>query len=331
MSTLDIGCSRYDHVAGLFDGSIKIEGVEVRMHSADIPSDIFEKMIRENAYDAAELGLTYLLRLIDEGDDRFVALPVFLARVFRHSAIYINTEAGIARPEDLVGKTIGEFGLYGHDGGVWPKGILSDEYGVTPDQCRWVIGATDWYTPPFDFIAQPHPDDVAVEPVPDGRTLSDMLERGEIQALMSARAPRCFVEGSPRVARLFPDHEAIERDYFKRTGIFPIMHTLVVRRERLTADPNLARAIFDGFARAKNEALDRYRKGMVEMNFKTTLPWLTPLLAHNRALLGDDWWPYGVRANRTALDTFCRYFHEQGLSRRRFAIDELFAVDLLQT
>ncbi|AJA11317.1 ABC transporter substrate-binding protein [Xanthobacter autotrophicus] len=331
MTTLDIGCSRYDHVAGLFDGNIKIEGAEVRMHSADIPSDIFEKMIREDAYDAAELGLTYLLRLIDEGDDRFVALPVFLARVFRHSAIYINTEAGIARPEDLAGKTVGEFGLYGHDGGVWPKGILSDEYGISPDQCRWVIGATDWYMPPFDFIAQPHPANVDVQPAPEGRTLSDMLESGEIQALMSARAPRCFVEGSPKVGRLFPDHEAVERDYFKRTGIFPIMHTLVVRRERLAADPNLARAIFDAFAKAKEEALDRLRKGMVEMNFKTTLPWQTPLLARDRALLGDDWWPFGMKANQAALDTFCRYFHEQGLSRRRFAIDELFAADLLQT
>ncbi|MBB2926598.1 ABC transporter substrate-binding protein [Paraburkholderia silvatlantica] len=331
MTTLDIGCSRYEHVAGLFDGSISIEGADVRMHSADMPSDIFEKMIRDRAYDVAELGLTYHLRLLDTGNSPFVALPIFLARVFRHSAIYINTQSGIRRPEDLAGKTIGEFGMYGHDGGVWPKGILSDEFGLTPDQCRWVIGATDWYMPPFDFIAQPHPANVEVQPVPEGDTLSDMLERGEIQALMSARAPRCFVDGSPRVARLFPDHEAVERDYFARTGIFPIMHTLVVRRDLLEAEPDFARAIFEAFTRAKDAALDRLRVGMVEMNFKTTVPWLTPLLDRNRTGLGDDWWPYGVAANRTALDTFCRYFHEQGLSSRHIAVEELFAADLLDT
>ncbi len=331
MRTLDIGCSRYDHVAGLFDGSIGIEGAEVRMHSADIPSDIFERMIRDHAYDVAELGLTYHLRLLDAGNSPFVALPIFLARVFRHSAIYVNTQSGIRRPEDLAGKTIGEFGMYGHDGGVWPKGILSDEFGLRPDQCRWVIGATDWYMPPFDFIAQPHPMNVEVQPVPEGRTLSDMLESGEIQALMSARTPRCFVEGSPRVARLFPDHEAVERDYFARTGIFPIMHTLVVRRDLLQAEPYLARAIYDVFTKAKDAALDRRRVGMAEMNFKTTVPWLTPLLDRNRTLLGEDLWPYGVTANRAALDTFCRYFHEQGLSSRRIAVEELFAADLLDT
>lgn len=307
MTPLDIAISRYDHAAELFDGSISVAGVEVRMRSADIPSDIFEKMIRDDAYHAAELGLTYLLRLIDEGDDRFIALPVFLARVFQLSAIYINTEAGISRPEDLAGKTIGEFGLYGHDGGVWPKCILSDEFGVTPEQSRWVIGATDWYMPPFDFIAQPHPAGVDVRPVPKGRILSDMLETGEIEALMSARAPRCFTDGSPRVARLFADHEAVERDYFARTGIFPIMHVLVVRRDRLDAEPELSRALFDAFVKAKDAALDRLRTGLAEMNFKSPLPWLTPLIARDRVLIGDDWFPYGVAANRPALDTFCRY------------------------
>ncbi|WP_267381509.1 MULTISPECIES: hypothetical protein [unclassified Sphingomonas] len=331
MTTLDIAVSRYDHVAGLFNGSIAVAGANLRMHTADIPSDIFRKMLRDTAYDAAELGLTYLLRLLDEGDDRFIALPVFLARVFRHSAIYINTHAGIERPQDLAGKTIGEFGMYGHDGGVWPKGILSDDFGITPDQSRWMTGATDWYMPPFDFIAQPHPENVDVQPVPKGGTLSDMLDSGEIQALMSARAPMCFVQGSPNVARLFPDYEAVERDYHARTGVFPIMHVLVVRRALLEKTPELGRAIYDAFVAAKTAALDRYAKQMVEMNFKTPIPWLTPLLDHNLKALGQDWWPYGVAANRTTLDAFCRYFAEQGLSSRRFAVDELFAANLVDT
>lgn len=331
MTTLDIAVSRYDHVSGLFDGSIGIDRFDLRMHSADLPSEIFEKMIRDNAFDAAELGLTYLLRLIDEGDDRFIGLPVFLARVFRHSAIYINGHAGITGPRDLSGKTVGEFGMYGHDGGVWPKGILSDEFGFDPKSCRWLIGATDWYMPPFDFVVQPHPADVQVSPVPEGETLSAMLDAGEIQALFSARAPRCFAEGSSNVARLFRDHEAVERDYFRRTGIFPIMHVLAVRRDRLAAAPGLARAMYQAFERARDATISRFRSEMVEQNFKVPVPWLTPLLDRDRGLLGDDWWPYGLTANRLALETFCRYSHEQGLSRRRIAVEELFAADLVNT
>lgn len=162
------------------------------------------------------LGLTYFLRLLDTEDPPFVPLPIFLARAFRHSAIFVNASSGIEHPEDLAGKAIGELGLYGHDGGVWPKGILSYEHGVTPNQSRWIIGASDWYMPPLDFIPQPHPADVEESPAPKGKALGQMLEAGEIDAFISVRAPECIMKNSLKVARLFPDYETVQREYFAK-------------------------------------------------------------------------------------------------------------------
>ena len=158
-----------------------------------------------------------------------------------------------------------------------------------------------------------------------------MLETGEIQAFFSARAPKAFMEGSPKVARLFPDYEAVERDYHRRTGVFPIMHTVVARKALLAEYPRLARAIYDAFTAAKDAALDGYRKAKVEMNILTPVPWLTPLLSRNESQFQRDWWPYGVAANREVIETFTRYFHEQGLSSRRFRCEDIFAEELLNT
>ena len=328
---LSVATYRYDHTAALFDGRASIDGVDARFSSAPLVNDIFEAMVRHHAYDVAELGLTFYLRTLDLPDPPFVALPIFVARAFRHSAIYVNPASGIARPEDLAGATIGELGIYGHDAGVWPKGILADEFGFAPERCRWVVGGSDRPFAPFDFVPQPHLDDVEVIHAPAGAALGPMLEAGEIDALISARTPRGLLEGSRHVARLFDDHETVEREWFGRTGIFPIMHTVVVRRELLDGRPELARALYEAFVAAKDAALERYRFGGFEQHMTFTTPWMTPLVERNRALLGDDWWPYGVGANRTALDTFLRYFAEQGLSPHRRHVDDLFVPELLDT
>lgn len=328
---LKIGCTEYDHAHALFDGTVKIDGVDAKFESAKIVSDIFERMVRNQEYDASELGLTFYLRTLEFDDPPFIAIPVFPNRQFRHSAIFINTSSGIKKPEDLAGKIIGEFGLYGHDAGVWPKGILSDEYGVMPEQCRWIIGASDWYMPPYDFVPQPHPANVDVAPVPEGKALGPMLEAGEIDAFISAVTPQCFLNDSPRVARLFPDYETDERDYYRRTGIFPIMHTVVIRRELLKEHPGLARSIYQGFCDSKKAAMEQYRKGRMEQHGHLMIPWFTPLFDENRRLFSDDWWPYGIEANRKAIDTFLRYFFEQGLSKRQWACEDIFVPELLDT
>ncbi|MEU0468353.1 MULTISPECIES: PhnD/SsuA/transferrin family substrate-binding protein [unclassified Amycolatopsis] len=327
--TLAIGVYRYEHTAALLDGTVTVEGVDATFETAPLVSDIFRRMVRGD-FDVAELGLTYFLRLFDQRDAPFLALPIFPNRNFRHSAIFVNIASGIAEPQDLAGKTVGEFALYGHDAGVWPKGILADDYGVTPDQCRWIIGGTNYPVPSFDWIPQPVPPGVDVRRAAHGHTLGAMLEAGEIDALISVDVPQTLLDGSPRVARLFPDYPTVERNYYRRTGIFPPMHVIAVRKE-LADQPDVTTALYRAFSEAKEITARQYREGAAKQHMALMTPWFSQLFAENRRLLGGDWWPYGVEANRTAIDTFLRYHHEQGLSKRHLTSEDIFVSDLLGT
>ena len=327
---LDIAFWNYDRTRALADGAIKIEGVDASFHTARIVPEIFEQMIRQRAFDVSELGMTYFLRAT-EVNPEFLAIPVFPNRAFRHSAIYVNKASGIRRPEDLAGKTVGELALYGHDAGVIFKGILSDDHGVTPDQCRWIVGGIDFPMQPIDFVPQPHPCNVEVTWAAPDDDLGKKLEAGEIDALISADIPKCVLQGSPRVGRLFVDYEAAERDYYQRTGIFPIMHTVVVRRQLADEHPGVVKAVYRAFGAAKDATMEQFVQGMTFNNMAVMVPWLTKRIEEDRAVLGDDWWPYGIKANRAALDAILRYHHEQGLTRRRFAVEDLFVSYLLDT
>ena len=327
---LDFAFWNYDRTRALSDGTVEIEGVDARFHTARIVPEIFERMIRHRAFDVSELGMTYFLRAM-EADPAFLALPVFPNRAFRHSAIYVNKASGIRRPQDLAGKLVGELALYGHDAGVMPKGILSDGYGVTSGQCRWIVGGIDFPMQPIDFVPQPHPADVEVSWAAPDADLGRMLEAGEIDALISADVPECVLKGSPEVGHLFEDYEAAEREYYRRTGIFPIMHTVVVRKELAKEHPEIVKAVYMGFCAAKDTAMEQLVRGMTFNNMAVMVPWLTRRIEEDRALLGQDWWPYGIAANRAALDAILRYHHEQGLTSRRFSIEELFVPCLLDT
>ncbi|WP_246281709.1 phosphate/phosphite/phosphonate ABC transporter substrate-binding protein [Fodinicola acaciae] len=294
------------------------------MKTAATLPEIFEGMVRGGAYDVAELGLTFYLRSLEQ-DPPYVALPIFPNRVFRHSCVFVNVHSGITGPADLTGRTIGEFGTYGQDSGVWAKGILMDEHGFRPEDNRWIIGGLEHPAPPFDFIPHPHPPQVDVSVAPAGRTLNRMLDDGEIDALFSANVPQCFLDRSPNVARLFADFEPLERDYHRRTGIFPIMHTIVIRRDLL----RLAAEVYRAFAEAKDAALERYRGARRLHQVQTMVPWMNALVERNATEFPDDWWPYGIAANRRTLETYLRYHYEQGLSTRRWKIEEIFATELL--
>ena len=328
--TLDIAFWDYDRTRALVDGTVEIAGVEPVYHSARIVTEIFDSMIK-GAYDVSELGMTYFLRMMDRDEPPFLAIPVFLNRAFRHSAIYINRNSGIRRPQDLAGKTIGELAVYGHDSGLISKGILAEDYGVTPDQCRWIVGGIDFPMKPVDFIPQPHPDNVEVTWAKESDDLGKMLESGEIDALVSADVPECVLRGSPAVGRLFEDYQAVERDYYRRTGIFPIMHVVVVKRELAREQPDIVRAVYESFCQAKDIAATQLSKTMTFNNMGTMVPWLTKLIGDNAELLGKDWWPYGVEANRKAIDLCLRYNFEQGLVKRRYRCEDIFVPGLLET
>jgi 4,5-dihydroxyphthalate decarboxylase len=328
---IDIAFWNYDRTQALANGTVKVEGVETNFHTAKIITEIFEGMIRERKYDVSELGLSYFLRTFESNDPPFLAIPVFPNRCFRHSAIYINVESGIRTPEDLAGKTIGELAMYGHDAGVWPKGILSDEFGVRPEECRWIIGGLDWPLKPVDFVPKPHPANVIVEQTPEGTDLGDLLKRGEIDALISADVPKCFLEHSPKVAKLFPDSQKVEQDYVRRTRIFPIMHTVVMRKELTAERPTLAAALFEGFCKSKDLAVKQIEMGLIFNNLAVMVPWFTDLIQEDRRLMSEDWWPYGLAANRKAVDTFLRYHFEQGISSRLLTCEDIIVPELLTT
>jgi ABC-type nitrate/sulfonate/bicarbonate transport system substrate-binding protein len=333
-ATLRIATYTYEHTAALFDGRVAIDGVDAALETAPLVTDIFRGMV-EGRYDVAEFGLTYFLRCLDAADADsatapFLALPIFPNRNFRHSAIFVNTAAGIETPQDLAGKTIGEFALFGHDAGVWAKGILADEYGVTPDRSRWVIGGTDHPIPAFDWIPQPVPDGVDVRHAASGETLGAMLESGEIDALVSVDVPRALRDGSTAIARLFPDYERVERDYYRRTGVFPQMHVVAVRRE-LLGHNEILRSVYRAFVEAKELVQGGYRRGADKQHMSVVTPWFSSHFEENAALLGRDWWPYGLRANRVALETYLRYHHEQGLSKRLLTSEDIIVPAFLDT
>jgi hypothetical protein len=309
---------------------VRPEGIELS-HEALFASDIFKRLLKNGDFDTAEMGLTFYLGTLDSDDPPFIAIPVFPVRFFRHSAVFVNSGSGIASPSDLAGKKIGEMFFYGTDVGVWIKGILGDEYGVRPDSIRYLVGGVDWYEPKWDWLPfRPNPPaHVQVEQLAKDQTLNAKLQAGEIDALISALVPSSFLKGSASVRRLFEDYERQERDYFTRTGIFPIMHTVVIRRSVYRQHPWVARSLVDAFLAAKKQAEHAYTAGLPFMNTSITIPWLTAHLEENRRLLGEDPWPYGVAANRKTLDTFLRYHHEQGLTKRRYTVDEIFAPETL--
>ncbi|WP_037366152.1 hypothetical protein [Amycolatopsis orientalis] len=321
----------YDQFRALDDGTVRVEGADLVTEHPAIATQVFERMIRHQAFDIAELGMTYYLRTLDWDEPPFVALPVFPARVFRHSAIYVNADSGIARPRDLRGRRIGEFVTYGHDAGVWAKGILADDYGLDPADSSWLVGGLDRPIGKIDYIPFLHPPQVTVRRAAEGADLGRMLESGDLDALISGNVPRAVLARSPRIRRLFPDYGAVERRYFARTGIFPIAHVMVMKRAAVDADPTLAPRIYAAFDTSRAAALDRLHQQRTTNFVEPMIPWLNETVDRNLELLGSDPWRYGVEANRTTIDAFLRYHWEQGLSSRRMDVEELFVETLRAT
>ena len=316
---LTVASGNYDRVQPIIDGRVAIDGCDVNYLTLP-PEECIHRALRNGEFEIAEIGFSPYLVAHSNDLCRYIAIPVFLSRMFRHSAIYIRTDRGIDGPGDLKGKTIG-VPMYQMSAAMWPRGMLHDDHGIAYDEYRWRQGGLE-EPGRIELFPLSLPEGFPLEDIAEGATLSAMLADGELDALFSARAPSCFRDGHAKVARLYGDAREAERDYYRRTGIFPIMHALGIRRDVHDAHPWLAATLFKAYEQARRIAIAELEEVAA---FKVTLPWLSSEVAETRALMGEDFWPYGIDANRKTLETMLRYSYEQGLCARPLDIDELFA------
>ncbi len=321
---LTLACGDYDRTRALADGTVRVEGVDLNYIPLG-PEETFWRMEHHEEFDASEMSMGAYLIARGRGDERFIAIPVFPSRYFRHSSIYVHTHAGIERPEDLRGKRVG-VPEYNVTAAVWVRGILQHEYGVHPSEIRWFQGGL--HDPGRrEKVMGTLPPGVSLEPLPEGRTLNDMIERGDLDAITVPRTPNAYLQGSPNVRRLFPNYRQVEQEYFRRTGIFPIMHTIVLRREVYEANRWVAESLFKAFVQAKEACLRALTQNTAALPYM--LPWMYDDLEEAQRVMGADYWPYGVEANRKPLDALIQYAHEQGLTPTPLPLEALFAAPTL--
>ncbi|MBU4609688.1 ABC transporter substrate-binding protein [Achromobacter sp. GG226] len=314
---LSVAMGDYDRTRPLLNGSVQIDGADP-VYMTLSPEEMFFRAFRNEEFDVSELSFSSYLVKTAKGECPYVAVPVFLSRAFRHTSIYVRRDR-IRRPEDLRGCRIGipEYQLTAI---VWARALLQDDYGVRPDEVTWVRGGIDEPGRP-EKIALQLPPGVVLESAPADRTISDMLDAGEIDAFIAPRPPSGAAARNPDVGWLFPDPTAVAKDYYARTGVFPIMHVVGVRKTLAAQHPWLPGAVFKAFSQAKTQALAHLADTSAT---KITLPFVEEQLKAARETLGDDYWSYGIEANRRTLETFLRHHHGQGLSARQLSIDEVF-------
>ncbi len=314
---LTLACGMYDRMDALRSGEVAVEGVDLNYLAIESPREIFDRMGGTAEFDAAEFSSSEFIGRRARGDRTLVALPVFPSRVFRHSYIYVNRRAGITQPKQLEGKRIGT-ALYTQTAAVWIRGHLAHQYDVDLSTIRWVQGAVE----KGGVHGDPHPPPMlrqaAIEVNTSGRSLSELLASGDIDAIAAARRPTVR---HPDVAPLFADGRAVERDYFRATGIFPIMHLMAIRRDVYEANPWVAASLYKAFVTAKNLALARMRRPAA---LSYMLPWLEYDMDEIDAVFGGDPWPYGVAANRPTLTALVQYMAEQYLIAEPMPIEDLF-------
>ena len=309
--TITIGMRDYDHTRALTDGRVNIDGVDLKFVNITPPSQIFLRMLHDEEFDASEMSLSNFMIAIGKGDQRFVAIPVFPSRVFRHAYIWINTKAGIVKPADLKGKKVG-IADYSMTALLFVRGLLQHEYAVMPQDIHW-------FRRRAEHVSIDTPPAVRIDNIGKDQTLDDLLEAGQLDAVALTSPPRAFRQGLPSVQRLFPDCRTVEAEYYQRTKIFPIMHMVVMRRAIYEQDPTLAARLTQGFEAAKKLAFEDYDEGLA------SLPWVNLDLEYARHVIGKDVYPYGVKPNAATLEAATLFSYEQGLTKKRFAVEEIFA------
>lgn len=321
---LTFACWNYDRTRALMDGTVKVDGIDLNYLNLPVEETFF-RMARFREFDISEMSLSSYCVTLSKPERPFVALPIFPSRFFRHSCIYVNANSGIREPKDLIGKRIAS-PEYQMTAPVWIRGILSDHYNVPVDAQPYLYGGEE-EVGRIEKMKLALPPNIQVNPIAPHQTLSQMLYDGELDALYTARMPSSFLKGDGKVKRLFENYPEVERRYYRETGIFPIMHTVVMRREVYEANRWIAQSLTKAFIEAQRHTYEDLKDTAA---LKAMLPWLSAYVDETQREFGDDWWPYGLEKNIKTLDTFTRYHHEQGLSPRKLDVHELFAPESLE-
>jgi 4,5-dihydroxyphthalate decarboxylase len=316
---LTFACWDYDRTRPLMDGRVKPEGIELDIKVLR-PRETFQRMLDKKEFEASEMSLASYTALRGRGDCPFVAVPAALSKIFRHSCIYVRNGADIKSPQDLRGKRVGT-SQWSATALVFMRGMLEHDYGVKAADMHWFMGGLRAFVEP-PLIPLDLPRNIRLDFLSGGQTLEQMFEADELDALFSIYMPQLFVDGSPAIARLFPDYREVDQAYYRRTHIFPIMHTVVLREDIYRAHPWAARSLYQALRKARDLAVE----GLYDTDaLRLALPWLLDHVEEARRIIGHDFWAYGLEPNRPTYEAIGRYVHEQGLSPRAVTPDELFA------
>jgi 4,5-dihydroxyphthalate decarboxylase len=313
----------YDRIQGIKTGEIPIDGYNLRYLNLT-PPETFQRLFADQEFDIAEMSFSTYLLARSRFNWPYTAVPVFLSRVFPHCSIYIRTDRGIERPEDLKGRLVGTPNFH-FTRGLCVRGMLEDEYGVSPRDIRWRSGGID--TPGgLTYMKIEAPDGIDITPIGPDEALGPMLAQGAIDAIITYRDPQVFTDKAPNVGRLFPDFKVAEQAYFAKTGIFPIMHMVGIRNSLIERDPSLPLNVVKAFELSKALAMPH----LTDLDaLAVTLPWLVAEAESTIALMGEDFWPYGIEKNFKTIEAQTRWSFEQGISDRRFEMAEIFASSTL--
>ncbi|TCR70437.1 ABC transporter substrate-binding protein [Bosea sp. BK604] len=318
MLPITIATGSYDRVQAIIDGTVPVQGCAVSYFPLDI-EEVTYRTFEHAEFDVAEVSFSNYMVARSRGALNYIAIPVFTSRMFRHSAIYIRDDAGIREPQDLRGRRVG-VPTYAMTAALWMRGILASDFDVQPSQIEWRTGGLEQSGRAARFPLDAGPD-VRIVPIEPGQTLSAMLRDGEIDALITARAPSCFTQRAPGISRLFPDYRRVEQDYYRRTGLFPIMHGIAVRETLAQAHPWLPNSLLKAFQDAKSRAL----AGLDDLTAsKLALPWAAALAEEAASVMGADFWRYGFKDNLPELEIMTAWADAQGLTARRMTPAELF-------
>ncbi len=315
---LSLACWNYDRTRALIDGRVKPDGIDLRVEVMR-PRQAFERMLATGEFDICEMSFSSYVTMRAQSDCPLVALPVLLSKMFRHDCIYVRRDSGITKPQDLIGKRVGTM-RYTSTALVFARGLLQHDFNVHACDLQWFIGGIDHGVDAI--MPENTPDDVAVTLLRKAQTLNAMLMNGEVDALITQDIPSSFLEGKTAIVRLFQDFKAVETEYYQRTGIFPVMHTVVIKRELHDQQPWIAQSIFEAFCKSKDIAVH----GLYDTDaLHLALPFLIDHVEEARRVFGDDYFSYGLESNRRTITALCQYVYEQNLSTRLVSPDELFA------